>query len=231
MSVERRLIPALALLFATTVYAQVPIKLQGTWVITSAEGRKLPAGAHVAMVIGADGYQGITNGKINERGTMKVDASVKPMAIDLVISEGTSAGKTQLAVAEVSGDTLQLALAEPGAASRPSAVTEQGLTLTRIQPLADGLAGRWEATITVGERSQRVSLTLSNGTDGLARGTLGPAGENVGTPLNAVVQMGSTVRLILSSARATFEGSLENGELRGTWTQGPQSVHAVFKKP
>ena len=49
MSVERRLIPALALLFATTVYAQVPIKLQGTWVITSAEARKLPAGAHVAM--------------------------------------------------------------------------------------------------------------------------------------------------------------------------------------
>lgn len=229
MSTQHRLIPLLVLTLATTASAQVPAALHGTWVITSAEGRKLPAGAHVAMVIGADGYQGITNGKINERGTMKVDASAKPMAIDLAISEGTSAGKTQLAVAEVSGDTLQLALAEPGSTSRPTAVTQQGLTLTKIKPLAAGLAGRWEASITVGSVTQHVALTLMSGPDGLATGTLGPADGNA-APLNAVVQMGSTVRLILSSARATFEGTLENGELRGTWSQGPQSVPAVFKK-
>lgn len=227
---DRCAIGLLALALATAVHAQAPQSLHGTWVITAAEGRKLPPGAHVAMVITADGYHGITNGKINERGTMKVDASAKPMTIDLVISEGTSAGKTQLGVFEVSGDTVQLALAEPGATSRPTAVTQQGLTLTRIKPLAKGLEGRWEATITMGERTQRVAMTLSNGTDGLATGTLGPADQTATVPINAVVQMGSTVRVIVSQGRATFEGTLEGGELRGTWTQDPQSVAAVFKK-
>ena len=231
MLIQTGAVSLLAISLVAPTYTQVPSSLHGTWVITSAEGRKLPAGAHVAMVIAADGYHGITNGKINERGTMTVDASAKPMAIDLVISEGPSAGKAQLAVAEVSGDTLQLALAEPGATSRPAAVTEQGLTLTRIKPLADGLSGRWEATITLGERSQRVALTLSNGADGLAAGTLGAADQTATVPVNAVVQIGATLRVIVSQARATFEGTLDSGELRGTWTQGPQSVHAVFKKP
>jgi hypothetical protein len=109
-------------------------------------------------------------------------------------------------------------------------VTQQGLTLTKITALADGLAGRWEATITIGSVSQRVALTLSNGPEGLATGTLGPADQTSTVPVNAVVQIGPTVRVIVSQARATFEGSLESGELRGTWMQGPQSVHAVFKK-
>jgi uncharacterized protein (TIGR03067 family) len=231
MFIKGRLTLILALVLATIATAQVPATLHGTWVITSAEGRKLPAGAHVAMVITADAYQGITNGTINERGTMKVDASAKPMTIDLAISEGTSAGKTQLAVAEVTGDTLRLALAEPGSAARPTAVTQQGLTLTKITPLADGLAGRWEATITIGSVSQRVALTLSNGPEGLATGTLGPADHTSTVPVNAVVQIGPTVRVIVSQARATFEGTLEGGELRGTWMQGPQSAPAVFKKP
>lgn len=96
--------------------------------------------------------------------------------------------------------------------------------------LAEVLAGRWEATISLGSVRQRVALTLSNGADGLATGTLGPADQTATVPLNAVVQIGPTVRVIVSQARATFEGTLETGELRGTWTQGPQSVAAVFKK-
>lgn len=223
-----------AVLFALIVapaFAQLPAGAEGTWIVTNAAGKTPPVGMAVAMIISRDGYQGATNGKVDERGTLKVDASAKPMTFDLAITEGSSAGKTQLGLAELSGDTMRVALAEPGVPTRPTAFgSEQTLTLTKIKPLAPALAGRWEADIAIGSVTQRVAVTLANGPDGLATGTIGPANQSETVPITAVVQMGTTVRLIIAQARATFEGTLEGGELRGTWSQGPQSVPAVFKK-
>ena len=213
-----------------TAHAQAPPAMHGTWVITSAEGRDLPPGTHAAMVITPEGYQGFTAGKLDERGTVKVDVNAKPMTLDLTITEGASAGKVQLGVVELSGDTMRVALAEPGRETRPASVGEQGFTITKLKPLAAGLAGRWESTITVGERTQRVVLSLNNGADGLATGTVGAADQTSTLPITAVVQMGGTVRVIIAPARATFEGKLEEGELRGTWMQGPLTVPAVFRK-
>jgi uncharacterized protein (TIGR03067 family) len=60
---------------------------------------------------------------VNERGNFKVDAAKKPMAIDLIITEGGDAGKIQLGLVEVSSDTLRLSFDIPGGGQRPSDFT------------------------------------------------------------------------------------------------------------
>jgi uncharacterized protein (TIGR03067 family) len=214
-----------------SVMAQAPAAMEGTWVLTAAEGKPAPAGIHVAMTISGNTYQAATNGTIDERGTIRVDQTARPMAVDLVIAEGRSAGKTQAGIVEISGDTMRLALLEPGITGRPSDFTTGALTLARLKPLAPQLAGTWEAEITLGAKTQRVLLTLTTGPDGFGGGTIASADPGArALPIGAVVQTGSTVRVIIPGPRATFEGTLEAGELRGSWNQGRQSVPAVFKR-
>ena len=99
--------------------------LQGTWVITSINGQTAPAGApEMTLTFTADNkYHQTVGGDVNERGTIKVDAAKKPMTIDLIITEGQDAGKTQLGVFEVSGDTLRGHFEAPGATQRPTDFT------------------------------------------------------------------------------------------------------------
>jgi uncharacterized protein (TIGR03067 family) len=98
--------------------------LQGTWVVTSINGQSAPEGApEMTLTFAGDKYHQTLGGEVNERGTIKVDASSKPMAIDLVIAEGPDAGKTQLGIIEVTGDTLRANLDTPGVGSRPTDFT------------------------------------------------------------------------------------------------------------
>ena len=100
-------------------------KLRGTWTLVSAAGHQLPPGTHAGLIITGDKYQGVTNGKVDEAGTIKLDVKTTPTSIDLLISEGTYAGKTQLGLVVAAGESLTLALAEPGATVRPTPETEQ----------------------------------------------------------------------------------------------------------
>jgi len=98
--------------------------LQGTWVITSINGQSAPEGSpEMTLTFIGDKYHQTLAGQVNERGTIKVDASKKPMTIDLMITEGQDAGKTQLGVIEVSGDTLRANLDTPAAQQRPTDFT------------------------------------------------------------------------------------------------------------
>jgi len=60
-------------------------------------------------------------------GTVKLNVSSKPKSIDLIIAEGNDAGKTQLGVYELDGDTVSVTLAMPGETARPSALTRGAL--------------------------------------------------------------------------------------------------------
>ena len=95
--------------------------VQGTWVVASINGESGPAGAQeMTLTFTGDKYEQSLGGSVNERGTFKVDASKKPMTIDLAIGEGSDAGKSQLGIVEVSGDTMKLHLDSPGAGQRPT---------------------------------------------------------------------------------------------------------------
>jgi uncharacterized protein (TIGR03067 family) len=95
--------------------------LQGTWVIVTLNGQSMPAeGPELTLTISGEKYHQTVGGKVNERGTIKVDSSKKPMTIDLLIAEGDDAGKIQLGIFEVTGDQIRASLDFPNAKQRPA---------------------------------------------------------------------------------------------------------------
>jgi uncharacterized protein (TIGR03067 family) len=95
--------------------------LQGIWQITSLNDQSMPPeGPSLTLTFAGDKYHQTVGGGVNERGSFKLDAAMKPMNIDLVITEGDDAGKTQLGIIEITGDTIRASLATPGATQRPT---------------------------------------------------------------------------------------------------------------
>lgn len=95
--------------------------LQGTWTILTFNGQSAAdAGMTMTLTVTGENYAQTVNGEVNERGSIKVDTSKKPMTIDFTITEGGDAGKPQVGVLEVSGDTMTMKLSQPGSSTRPS---------------------------------------------------------------------------------------------------------------
>ena len=68
--------------------------LQGTWTIESINGQSAQEGTPpLSLSFDGDKYSQAVGTDINERGAFKLDASKKPMPIDLTIVEGDDAGK------------------------------------------------------------------------------------------------------------------------------------------
>ncbi len=101
--------------------------LQGNWAITSFNGTDVPSEAEAYLVFTGTSYEQWVGNAVTERGSIKLDAKARPMAIDLVITEGDDAGKTQLGVDEVTADTLTLTLGMPGETARPKALAQGAL--------------------------------------------------------------------------------------------------------
>jgi uncharacterized protein (TIGR03067 family) len=204
---------------------------QGTWVVTSVEGEGLPAGVHVGMVLAGDDYQGLKQGKVDERGTIRVESTPKPMTIDFVLTEGIHAGKTQLGLVEITDDRMTLVLAEPGATARPKAMTQSPLGLTKLRPVGKELEGAWEGAIqTSSGQTLRCVIKIANGADGLGTGTLTSVDQGGAAPIVAVVQIGGRIKLIVPAIKGTYDGELKDGQLVGTWSQGRNTTPLVLKR-
>ena len=122
------LLPVLALTTTLGVAAQTQTPemskemkaVQGTWVLTTANGQPMDSsGSTVSVTITGDKYVQTADGQFVERGTMKIDGSKTPNTIDLMIAEGDDAGKTQLGVIQIGDGTVTAKLAAPGAPDRP----------------------------------------------------------------------------------------------------------------
>ena len=91
--------------------------MQGSWVVESAEsGGTAIAGEQskaTRFVIKGDKYI-YTIPDYREEGTLKLDQSKKPKAIDLKIVEGRDQGEMQLGIYELRKDTLKLCFAPAG---------------------------------------------------------------------------------------------------------------------
>jgi uncharacterized protein (TIGR03067 family) len=120
----------LSLFFATAGQAPAPAPavakptdaFQGNWAIVSFNGQELPASAEAFLVFKGDKYEQWTGSTVDERGTIKLDTTKKPMWIDLIITEGQSSGTTQLGLYSIEGDTMNVTLANPGETVRPAAL-------------------------------------------------------------------------------------------------------------
>jgi uncharacterized protein (TIGR03067 family) len=97
-------------------------EIEGTWLPESAElaGQPYPEKILKAMkLVVKDGRYIVTIGEQSDEGTVKVDASKTPKAMDITGTRGPNEGKTILAIYECKGDTIRVCYDLTGAA-RPS---------------------------------------------------------------------------------------------------------------
>jgi len=104
-------------------------RLQGNWQVMSFNGEDVPAEAQFFLAFKGDKYEQWNSGSVDERGSVKLNVASKPKSIDLIITEGNDAGKTQLGVYQVEGDTANVTLAVPGETGRPSAIGQGALNV------------------------------------------------------------------------------------------------------
>lgn len=93
------------------------------------------------------------------------------------------------------------------------------------------LEGSWEGALDVNGTVLRLVLKLTNQPGG-ATGTLLSVDQGgIEIPVTSITQTGSQVKLTLTSINAGYTGDLKDGQVAGTWTQGPGSLPLTFKRP
>jgi len=103
--------------------ASVPAALkpyQGTWVLTTPDGQPLAQNGDLTIAITGDKYAQSVAGVVNERGSIKLDATKKPTWIDLTITEGADAGKIQVGLIEIADGVMKGVLGAAGSTTRPA---------------------------------------------------------------------------------------------------------------
>ena len=76
----------------------------------------------------------------------------------------------------------------------------------------------------------RLILKLSNAESG-ATGTLVSVDQGGGEiAISSIAQTASHLQLNVGAIGAAFEGDLKDGQITGTWSQGPASLPLVFKR-
>ena len=129
----------------------------------------------------------------------------------------------------LSGDFTQ------GGGTMPFSLTRTGEArfepLPKSTALSADLQGSWEGTLDVPGTPLRLMFKLSNGADGTGTGTivsLDQGGAEI--PFTSVTQTGTHVTLLASAIGGKYEGDLKDGQLTGTWTQGPGNFPLVLKR-
>jgi uncharacterized protein (TIGR03067 family) len=119
---------ALMLLFSS-VACNGDDTIEGAWLPSSAElgGQKLPDEVRKTMklVVKDDKYT-VTVGTAVDQGTVKLNASAKPKAMDITGTDGPNKGKTIPAIYERNGDTLRICYDLSGKSHPTEFNTKQG---------------------------------------------------------------------------------------------------------
>jgi hypothetical protein len=123
-----------------------------------------------------------------------------------------------------------------GGGTIPFAVTRTGdakfEALPKSTPITKDLEGSWEGSLDANGTILRLIVKLSNGPDGVAKGTMVSLDQGgAELPIAAVVQTESHLKLLVQAIAGTYEGDLKDGQLAGTWMQGPGTLPLVFKRP
>jgi RNA polymerase sigma factor (sigma-70 family) len=99
-------------------------KFQGTWVDVYAEkaGKELEVGGHELKFDG-ETFSVADHGRVEEKGTIKLNPSKHPMEIDLRFQGGNHEERTVLGIYTWNGENLKLCWGEPGGGTRPTDFT------------------------------------------------------------------------------------------------------------
>jgi hypothetical protein len=123
-----------------------------------------------------------------------------------------------------------------GGGTVPFALTRTGDAkiepLPKSTPITKDVEGSWAGALDVDGKILRLALKLSNQADGVATGTLVSVDQGgAEIPIVAVTQTGTHLKLVVRAIAGTYEADLKDGQLIGTWTQGPGTWPLVFKRP
>jgi uncharacterized protein (TIGR03067 family) len=127
--------PALLISFSLAAWsadAKDGDAIQGAWLPATAEfgGKMFPDEVRnsIKLVI-KDGTYTVTTGPNVDKGTIKLNPSAKPKALDIAGTDGPNKGKTILAVYELDGDTLRICYDLSGKGRPTEFKTKEGTQL------------------------------------------------------------------------------------------------------
>jgi uncharacterized protein (TIGR03067 family) len=118
-------------------------KLEGIWKIESLQDSGKEASREETQRITLEIKGTTLSARAGDRsagkGTVKLDPSKTPKAIDLTPEEGPEKGKTGLGIYQLEGDTLKICIAEPGKERPKEFVSKPGtqttlMVLKRVKP-------------------------------------------------------------------------------------------------
>ncbi len=93
------------------------------------------------------------------------------------------------------------------------------------------LEGSWEGSLDVQGQVLRLVLKLANQPGG-ATGVLVSVDQGgAEIPVTSITQTGSQLKFTITTINAGYTGDLKDGQLTGTWSQGPGSWPLAFKRP
>ena len=222
----------LLLLPASTLHArQAAAPPSGQWVGT------LPAEPGLEMEInldrkGAEWYGTISVPQQGAKGLPLGVVTVKSQTVTFTLQgaagdprfsgELSADGKTISGTFTQGGGSLPLSLAWKGP---PKFGVPQKST-----PITKDFAGPWEGTLDVNGTTLHLRLVLANGSAGATGVLVSLDQNNAELPISTITQDSTRLKLDLSMISGAFDGELKDGELAGTWTQGPISRPIVFKR-
>jgi uncharacterized protein (TIGR03067 family) len=106
--------------------------IEGNWLPSSAElgGKEVPDEVRktIKLVVKDDRYT-VTAGAKVDKGTVKLNPSVKPKTLDITGTDGPNKGKTILAIYERNGDTLRICYDLSGKSRPTEFKTKEGTQL------------------------------------------------------------------------------------------------------
>ena len=204
----------------------------GHWVGTLEAGASLAVEVDLARQ-GAEGWRGTFSVPAQgQKGIPLADLVVKNTSVEFAIKGGMSDprfkgdlsadGKTITGTFSQGGGSLPLTLTWKGEPQFEAPVKNAAVS--------KALLGTWEGTLDVKGTMLRLVLTLTNGPDGASGKLVSVDQNNFEIPVSKITEEGSRVKLAITMVSGGFEGDVKDGELAGTWTQGPLSLPLVFKR-
>jgi hypothetical protein len=105
---------------------------------------------------------------------------------------------------------------------------EQPLKSTEI---TKDLEGTWEGSLQVQGTVLRLIVKLTNNAGGATGMLVSVDQGGAEIPISSITQTLSHLAFSITLVSASYAGDLKDGQIVGTWTQGPASFPLVFKRP
>jgi len=222
---------ALALTLASQAFAQTPAA--GHW-----EGAIAVPGQELKVAIDLKADAGKWQGTIDipaqklkgfPLANITASGETVTFAMPNVPGEPSFKGTVSKDGKTMSGDFSQ------GGGTIPFSLTRTGDAkiepLPKSTPITAALVGEWMGSLDIQGKALRLAITFSTAADGTGTGSIVSLDQgNVTIPIAAVTQKGAAVAFHAPSIAGAFTGTLKDGEVAGTWTQGPGSLPLVLKR-